>query len=268
MSKIWHLYFLLAHKNGTVIMGFDDVASRFKKVKAKQQTDQAEEAVDMAEVYAIRAHMLGVLIRDAREASGFSIEELAQAVDASPATVQAWEYGEAVPSLPQVELLAYVLQVPISHFWGGETFAEQRSKRAIDAMEYSIVRSRMIGLMVATLRQQRNLELDTVAEAVGVTPTELQAYESGDAEIPMTVMVSLASTLSVSLSHFLDGSGRVGEFIEFQQMTELFAKMPEDVREFLAVPSNEAYIRVAMTLADIPTENLRSLAEGLIDITM
>ncbi len=267
MSEIWHHYFLLAHKYGTVIMGFDDVASRFKKVKAKQQADQPE-AVDIAEVYAIRAHMLGVLVRDAREASGFSVAELAQAVDASPETVQSWEYGEAVPSLPQVELLAYVLQIPISHFWGGETFAEQRSKRTIDAMEYSIVRSRMIGLMVATLRQQRNMELGPVAEAVGVTPEELQAYEMGDAEIPMTVMVTLASTLGVSLSHFLDGSGRVGEFIEFQQMTELFAKMPDDVREFLAVPSNEAYIRVAMSLAHIPTESLRSLAEGLIDITM
>ena len=249
-------------------MGFDDVASRFKQVKAKQQADHGGETVDIAEVYAIRARMLGVLIRDAREASGFSVEELAEAVDATAETVQEWEYGDAVPSLPQVELLAYVLQIPISHFWGGETFAEQRSKRAIDALEYSIVRSRMIGLTVATLRQQQSLERAELAEQVGITDEELQAYEMGDAEIPMTIMVTLASALGVSLSHFLDGSGRVGNFIEFQQMTELFAKMPDDVREFLAVPSNEAFIRVAMSLAHIPTENLRSLAEGLIDITM
>lgn len=246
-------------------MGFDDVASRFK---AKQQTTQSEETVDIQEVYAIRARMLGVLILDAREASGFSVEDLAPAIDTSVATLQAWEYGDAVPSLPQIELLAYVLQVPISHFWGGETFAQQRDARLIDGTEYTIVRSRMIGLMVATLRQQKNIERDDLAEAVGISSDELQAYEMGDAEIPMTIMVSLSSNLGVSLSHFLDGSGRVGNFIEFQQMTELFAKMPDDVREFLAVPSNEAYIRVAMSLAHIPTDNLRSLAEGLIDITL
>lgn len=249
-------------------MSFDDVASRFKQIQQAKEDARAAETVDIEELYAIRARMLGVLIRDAREATGFSLEALAQAINVTPDVIQAWEYGYDVPSLPQVELLAYHLEVPISHFWGTQTFAHQRAQRHIDTEEYNNVRNRMIGLMVKSARESKGIEESDLAEAVGISPEYLAAYEDGSAPVPMTVLVSISSQLGVNLAHFLDDHGRVGAFLEIREAIELFAEMPEDVRDFLSKPSNQVYIRAAMALAGIETDNLRSLAESLIDITM
>jgi transcriptional regulator with XRE-family HTH domain len=248
-------------------MSFDDVASRFKKLK-QDEDQQPQEPVDIEELYAIRAHMLGVLIRDARLASGFSVDELAGAIGVTPQHIESWEYGSSVPSLPQIELLAYTLQVPISHFWGTETYAKRRAERTVDNQEYTIVRDRMIGLMIRNARENAGKDISTLADDIGIHPDDVQNYEAGQVPVPMTVLVSLSSVLGVSMSHFLDDHGRVGEFLEILQVSELFSEMPEDIRAFLSVPANQAYIRVAMALADIPTQNLRALAEGLIDITL
>lgn len=251
-------------------MSFDDVAAQLKTLKAKQQQAQPTQdtPVDLEEMYAIRARMLGVLIRDARDASGFDVPELATALDVRPQTLQNWEYGRATPSLPQIELLAYVLQVPISHFWGTETFAKQREGRTIDGQEYATVRDRMIGLLIRAARDEKNLTLEDLAARLQIDATTLNAYENGRQPVPMPVMVSLASVLNVNLSYFLDHSGRVGEFLEIQEALEVFARMPDDVREFVSIPANQVYIQVAMALADIPTDNLRKLAESLLDITL
>jgi transcriptional regulator with XRE-family HTH domain len=247
-------------------MGFSDISSRFKKASA--ESTPAEAVTDYAELYAIRARMLGVLIQDARHASGFSIEQLAQFLKLDPATVQGWEYGDNVPSLPQIELMAYILQVPVSHFWGTETFEKRREEHLIDAEEYALVRDRMVGVLLNSARQAKGITIEALAASLSLHPDDISRYESGELAIPMNVLTSISSAVGVSMSYFLEDNGRVGQFLEIQEMGELFTRMPDDIRQFLAVPSHEAYIRVAMALAKMPTESLRGLAEGLIDITM
>lgn len=249
-------------------MSFDNIASRLKKINAEKDAQTEDKEIDLRELYAIRAHMLGVLIRDARDASGFSMNELAERLGISDDELRDWEYGREVPSLPQVELVAYVLQVPISHFWGTETFAKRREERIIDGVEYTIVRNRMVGLLIKSAREATNASLEDVSERIGIHPDDIMRYEMGALPVPLTVLVSLSSVLNVSLNYFLEDNGRVGEFLELSEISETFEQLPEDVREFLAVPANAVYIRVAMVLADMPTENLRALAENLLDITL
>ena len=65
----------------------------------------------------VRAKKLGVLVRDVRQASGESLQECAQALGVSEETFEAYELGERSPSLPELEALAYYLNVPVEHFW-------------------------------------------------------------------------------------------------------------------------------------------------------
>jgi transcriptional regulator with XRE-family HTH domain len=249
-------------------MSFDDVAARFKNKQAEQEQQLPHEPVDPAELEAIRARMLGVLIRDAREASGYSQEGLAEAIGISDDDLRDWEYGRNVPSLPQVELIAYTLQVPLSHFWGTVTFEQQRQQRIVDVSEYTILRNRMIGVLINSARETKNLSAAELGASLNIDVDDIRGYETGQLPVPMTVLVALSSALNVNMSYFLDDSGRVGEFLEIREALELFEQMPEDVREFVSVPANQVYIRVAMALAEIPTNNLRTLAENLLDITM
>ncbi len=73
----------------------------------------------------IRSKKLGVLIRDAREASGKSIKECAAAVGVTPGIFGSFERGTRPPSLPQLEVIAYYLDIPLDHFWGSTAISEQ-----------------------------------------------------------------------------------------------------------------------------------------------
>lgn len=251
-------------------MSFSDAAARMKKINAaKEDADAQAKQVDLEELYALRARMLGVLVRDARVASGYAVEDIADTVNVSVDTVVNWEFGREVPSLPQLELLAYFLQIPVSHFWGSETLLEQQTRRGIDGDEYQAVRNHMIGIMLRTQREALQWTVEQVAEAIGLDNSEvLVLYEQGRVPVPMTVIVALASVLKVNLSYFLEDTGRIATFFEVREALKAFEDMPEDIREFVSKPSNQAYIRVAMSLAHMPTEALRALAEGLLDITL
>jgi transcriptional regulator with XRE-family HTH domain len=97
----------------------------------------------------LRAKKLGVLIRDARLAAGKSIEDCARILELSETTFNAYELGDASPSLPELELLAYYLNTPLEHFWGDRSLSvDSRSARKID-FQLVALRQRMIGASCA-----------------------------------------------------------------------------------------------------------------------
>lgn len=253
-------------------MGFGNVSARFKQHAGDEDTNkkskQEQKPVDLPELYALRAKMLGVLVRDARVASGYTVEDVAAELGVAAETVVEWEFGRYSPSLPELELLAYFLKIPISHFWGTETLVQQQSRRTVDGREFMTLRTHMIGAMVRARRESEGIALIDLAAQVGVPAETLYAYELGQLAVPMAVLVSLASFLRVNLEYFLVDSGRVGEYFGVQEGAKVLSGMSPDVRAFVSTPKNEAYIRVAMTLANLPTEDLRKLAEGLLDITL
>ncbi len=250
-------------------MSLSDAAARFRKISADKAEDNPEaEPLDPAEVRSLRARMLGVLLRDARLDSGYTEQDIANYLGVDVDDVLVWEYGYGTPSLPLLEVLAYFLRIPVSHFWGTETLQQQQLDRTIDTDEYITVRTRMIGLMMRTRREAQGLSTDAVAQRLDIPTDEWVYYEQGYYQIPMALLTEVANILDVSVGYFLDSSSRVGEFFDLLETMKLFTKMDGDVRDFVSVPSNEPYIRLAMTLAKMPTESLRELAEGLLDITL
>ena len=250
-------------------MSFDDVGARFRKInKAKEEEQPKPQPIDPAEARTVRARMLGVLIRDARQDSGFSEQDVATMLAVPVEDYMTWEYGFATPSLPLLEVLAYILKVPVSHFWGTQTLEQQQLERRIDSDEYITLRTRMIGLTVRSKREALGISDADFAQKIDIPLEHLQGFEAGIYQIPMAILQSMASELNVNLSAFLDTHGRVAEFFALQELMKVVREMDPDVKEFISVPSNVAYIRLAMTFSQMPTDALRSLAEGLLDITL
>ena len=74
----------------------------------------------------LRTKKLGILITDARIASRRSMKECAMLLGISQQEFSLIELGEKTPSLPQLEFLAFYLDVPIEHFWGNKTISEDQ----------------------------------------------------------------------------------------------------------------------------------------------
>jgi transcriptional regulator with XRE-family HTH domain len=250
---------------------FADVRNRMRQKNEAQAQAQAaaHPAADPQEVLALRQRITGVLLRDARIAKGFSTEQVAVLMLVPPDAVTAWEFGQAVPSLPQLELLAYWLEVPVTHFLSGRsTLVGQLAKRQLDQQQYLMIRDHMIGAQLAQARHQANFTLEYLAERLGLEAAVLAQYEYGHIAVPLPQLVDLAALLKLPISAFLEGSDRVGAFIQAQELFQTFLTMNPEVREFIAAPANHAYLELAMKLAQMDTQKLRGIAEMMLEITL
>lgn len=248
-------------------MDLKDVAAKLKAKKAQQ--DQANnKPYDFDESYRIRAKMLGVLLRDARESAARTIEDCARLLQITPEEFNAWEFGEDVPSLPQLELLAYYLDVPVSQFWSLETTRISRAGKETKQPHYISLRNRMIGAMLQQAREEQHISVEDLAETCGITAEAISSYESGEVPPPMHELNVLAGALGKNINDFVETTGQIGELLAMREAWKHFSSLPDDVREFASNPSNIGFIHIAVMFSQMPTDRLRQIAASLADITM
>ncbi|HPH98344.1 MAG TPA: helix-turn-helix transcriptional regulator [Anaerolineaceae bacterium] len=216
----------------------------------------------------IRAKKLGVLIFDARRSSRRSVEECAQAIGVTPEVFRAYENGSSAPSLPEIETLAFYLDVPIDHFWGSRSLSENTPENRISQLErLAQLRRRIVG---ATLRQARtaaNLSPKEIHERTGISEDKLRSYELGEQPIPLPELELLISATGSHLDTFLDQRGPVGQWYQEQRATQKFLELPDDLRDFVCQPVNQPYLKLANQLSKLSVEKLRAVAESLLEIT-
>lgn len=251
-------------------MSFSDVAARLGKARGDKQDDGGPpeaKPVDYAELYRVRAHMVGLLIRDARLARGRSVAACAQALGITQEALLAWEHGDSAPSLPQLELLAYELGVPVSHFWGTQTLTGNQPPAAFLQHEYTTLRNRIVGALLRQARANAELSHEVLAEQTGISAAQLAAYELGEKAIPLTELISLASATRVSLNVFLESNNRIGAWLEQQENFQQFATMPDAMRDFVSNPVNSSFVELAMWFSDLNVNDLRGIAESILHLT-
>jgi len=212
---------------------------------------------------------LGVLIRDARLASRQDIAECAKAIGVTKGIFRAYEEGRRAPSLPELEILVYYLKLPIHHFWGQSSISDNvPATEPLDLPRLVEVRQRMIG---ALLRQQRNnasLSIKSLIQETGIPGARIKSYELGERPIPLPELEVLATALGRRVETFFDESGPIGQWMNDQKGIQQFLELPRELQDFVCQPVNRPYLELALKLSSMPTDKLRSVAEGLLDITL
>ena len=105
--------------------------------------------------------------------------------------------------------------------------------------------------------------------ALSCSVDRISQYERGRRDIPLPELEALADFLDVPITHFLDEqttplSGGAPREV---RGVETFTELPPDVGEFVSNPLNALYIRIAMKLSTLSVDDLRQIAETLLDIT-
>jgi transcriptional regulator with XRE-family HTH domain len=216
----------------------------------------------------IRAKKLGLLIRDVRVKSGRSLEDCAQAMGLSTDELSAMESGDRPPTLPELEILAFYLEVPLEHFWSNEVLKIDGNDKSFDPGEIKQLRQSMIGALIRKARIEAVLSEDELAQKAGITPESLQSYEQGLVPVPLPELENLAQVLNGSITQFEDQESPVGTWFVGQRNMHEFLELPVELQDFIAKPVNRPYIELAVKLSELKVERLRALAEGLLEITL
>ncbi len=219
-------------------------------------------------IITLHMHKLGVLLYDARQVTRRSIEECAEAMGISPETYRSYEDGEAAPSLPQMESLAFFLDLPIEHFWESEALSESSSNEIIQNSDrLAKIRNRIIGTRIKILRTERNLTLDAMAAATSISAEKLLACEEGKVPVALPELEVIAAVLETRVESFFDDHGAIGAWRTRQNAIQKFLDLPEQHQQFILQPVNRPYLELAMRLSELSVEKLRGIAEGLLEIT-
>ena len=217
----------------------------------------------------IREKKLGLLIRDARMAERRSIKECADAIGVKPGLFRAYEEGRRSPSLPELESLVFYLKLPITHFWGRETMSDSDSTpETLDTERLIGLRQRMIGALLRQERNKINMSIRQLAVETGIKSSRLNLYELGERPISVPELESILAVLGSRIEVFFDQNGPVGQWMTSQRAMQKFLDLPEEIQNFVCQPVNRPYLELAMKLSDMSKEKLRSVAEGLLDITL
>ena len=220
-----------------------------------------------SEALALRRKILAVLLLGARLKAGKTKKDCAAALGVSPATYAAYEDGRSDLSLPELEILANYLKMPVTAFFDRP---EQLVAADPELPREQIVqlRQRIIGALLRKARVERGKSPAELAEVAGVSPQRLNEYEFGLRAIPLPQLQALAEALDTPLAYFIDeGVGVIGEQELVRHQFDRFSELPDDVRRFIVNPTNISYLRVAQRLSDMTTQQLRGIAAAILDIT-
>ena len=212
-----------------------------------------------------RAKLLGELIRKARENGRFTAKSCAEALGISPKTFSQAEKGEYGLSLPDLEVLAIFLDVPIGYFWGTTTLNGQPK---VDFDEWRQLRHRVIGVLLNQIRLQARKSHEELAEHLGVDVEQIKAYESGETPVPYLHLESLCRFMDGNTSDFMDETrGPLGRHQAKHKLNKQFERMSPEMQQFLVNPVNESYFDTAKRISEMDVVKLRTVAESLLDIT-
>ncbi len=217
----------------------------------------------------LRAKIIGALIRDARLAQNHEIETCAQAIGVNKEAFEAFELGEQPPSLPELEAIAYLLKVPLDHFWESETLANsgEDDRGNFDMQRLIELRQRMIGAMLRQARQEANITLESLSDYTEIDQAELEAFELGEHPISVPLLEVFSGLMNRSIREFFDHHGPVGQWVKRQRAMQDFIDMPLEMQEFVSKPVNRPYLELALRLSEMSVDKLRAVAEGLLEIT-
>jgi transcriptional regulator with XRE-family HTH domain len=218
---------------------------------------------------AIRSRKLGLLIRDARLATRKTVNECAAAISVTPGDFRAYEEGTRAPSLPEVEALAYYFALPLRHFWSTDLISDNPARTlSIPLGALADVRQRILGILLQQKRQEASLSIRALSEQTGIPQGRIGSYEEGEKPIPLPELEAFTQALGARLEDFFDQAGPVGGWLSQQRAVHEFLQLPPELQDFACQPVNRPYLDLARRLSQMSTERLRSVAEGLLDITL
>jgi transcriptional regulator with XRE-family HTH domain len=218
------------------------------------------------QTYTLRAKMVGAMLREARLSAGISLKDGAAGIGVTSGTLSSYEYGRKPVSLPELELLAFRYDFSLRNFWHPDQFIKHQDENLNPTLLLSL-RQRQIAGWLQKQREEAGLTQKELAKGAGISLAKIRAYEKGDRRIPLPELEVIASRLGRTVDDYADKQPPVGTWDSAKRVFEHLSELPQDLQMFIAEPSNVPYLRLAMRLSKVPVDRLRTVGEGLVDIT-
>lgn len=217
----------------------------------------------------IRFKTIGVLVKRARLKAGKSQEECAALLGCSLSELDQYEHGQTGLSLPQLEALAYLFDIPPETLWDTETApAKDAPEENPPLAQLMRLRTKVLGIKLRQCRLSAGLSEAEVGQALEQPSTVVSEYELGNRQIPLAELEIAAEKCGQSLAFFRDDQMiPLGPSVQARQDLAHLDQLPADIRKFALSVDNALYLRIALLLSVMETDDLRQMAEAILGTT-
>lgn len=218
----------------------------------------------------VRSKMIGILLRAARLKAGKTMKESAEWLACSPHMLSQYEYGRRAISLPELELLASLYNLPVDRLWREDSTVLEDEGGKPAAGKIITLRQKVIGVLVRQARREAGKTQRQCADALGVSTDTISKYEYGKKPIPFPQLEALASYLDLPLSELLDRELPTSRIVISTKAGELMSpedawdRLPPRLQDFIRNPESWLYLEIALGLYELPHESLQRLAEAML----
>jgi transcriptional regulator with XRE-family HTH domain len=225
--------------------------------------------MEPSQAISIRNRIIGVLVKRARLGVNKSLRECAEFLGCSPSMFSQYEQGKKGLSLPELEALAYFLEVPATCLWDEEQAPSNAAQQEPPPIEQLLLlRRKMLAVQFRQCRQETGLSQRALGELMGCSAYTVSSYEHGKRDIPLAQLELAAEQCGWKLADLLDEETiPLSPAQRERQALGYLDEMPPEVRDFVLNPTHALYLRVAMLLSALKADSLRQIAETILDIT-
>jgi transcriptional regulator with XRE-family HTH domain len=229
-----------------------------------------------SQLSSIKMKKMGMKLAMTRQNCGYSLIDLARETGIDAAALAAFEQGASNPSLPQLENLATTYGRSIDEFITDKPLEmKKKSFDTIGLVRREKLHDRMIGLQIKKHRLDQHISIETLAQSCGITPSEMEEYESGLSSIPFLSLVALCHELGFSYELFTSAKpatqteSKQAEEPEQQVLSQNpLSDLPEELQEFVNKPVNLPFVELAQKMSEMDAKKLRQIAESILEITL
>jgi transcriptional regulator with XRE-family HTH domain len=223
--------------------------------------------MEATQTVAIRNKIIGVLVRRARSAARMSQRECAEALGISPGMYSQCEQGRRGFSLPELEAMAYLFEVPPASLWDDELSSISEDEK-LPLPQLLALRRKMLAIQFRQCREGAEVSRREMAQLLGCSTYRVSQYERGNRDIPLAELEIVVDACEKRLADFVDEETiPLGQAERQRQTLARLDELPPDVRDFVLNPTHALYLRIAMLLSTMKADDLRQIAETLLDIT-
>lgn len=207
-------------------------------------------------------HVAAGLLK-AREFRGLGLKETAELLSISAAVLKSFETGRYLPSLPTLESLAYIYQIPLDILLSPDKLDDFTYQPNSEQLQQLMkVRRNIISTTLHIALEKNGLSQKDLADRSGVSRSKIQRYLDGD-DIPLDDLGKISSAISVDHKQFLDTESQIGLWQVKQKAFEKFSQFPEDLIGFLGNNENLDFIYLAKSLSSLDLAELEKLTDSL-----
>ena len=216
----------------------------------------------------IKRKKLGILIKDARLFIGKTKKECGQYLGISGGAFNSIENGKRSISLPELEIFANNLSLPVKYFFQEKLQTENDLSNLILNQEDFSISTKNIASEILAAYDESNLTYKEIKEKTGISSTRFKKYINGETPIPIPELETLCSLFEIWLFSLINDSTFSGKKALENLSIAGFKKLDSELQEFVSKPVNTPYLEIAKRLSDLSTEELRGIAEGILEITI